>query len=286
MAKKINKKAILDFFEAKLGLDWPIEKYVSVVKGDKEFNIPSLRSVVKGFDAKDGFDIRHADEWTSYEKRKIREAYDKVNFLQAQPKRIVRARGKNLEKLKRAFHGNVPSDDFKVAFVPDLEPDITLPGAKKNIPKIRYLKGGVSIKRKGYERVVIYFDKNGLAVNAEKEIKRAAKEMPGAKLYFIQAGQFETLNGRDITTLTNQVKKWMAQYDGVKPIPRGSGNFGNNPEKHHWSIWMNGLVGYVPLKKQNLIDIQRDISKGMKKNRELRKKRADYINRKGRKGRK
>src|SRR5690606_1677208 len=127
---------------------WTKEKYKSVVGGNRRENIVGLRSIVKGFDKKDGFDLNKGDKWTLAQQRRVREYCRRVEQLAAQPKRIVRARGENLKKLQDAFHGDVPSSKFKVAFVPDTEPKLSMPGAKQVKPKIRVLKEGISIKRK------------------------------------------------------------------------------------------------------------------------------------------
>lgn len=262
---------------------WNLEKYKSLIRGNESLNLPSLRTLVKGFDAKDGYALPNAENWTPKQKRRIRVWYKRIELLQAQPKRIIHAKGDNLNKLHKAFHSGVPSKDLKVAFVPNTRPKLTLESSKVKPPRIRYLKSGVSVKWHDYERILVPFDQKKLALDAQAEIKRVAAQMPGAKLYFIQTGEYQSINGKSLNLVTEQVQKWMAQYDGKKPIPRSSGNYGDNPKSHHWKKWLVGLVGYVFSSNQNITAIARKIKEGRKKNDELRKKRQLYMKRKGKK---
>jgi hypothetical protein len=265
---------------------WNKDKYRAIVAGDKSLGIEGLRSIVKGFDAKDGYSVKDVDSWSAYQKRKVREVFHRIELLQAQPKRMVRARGDNLRKLQDAFHGDIPSKDFKVAFIPDTEPALTMPGAKKHPPKIRMLKEGVSIQRNEYERVFVPFDQKSLAKNAMKEIQRVAAQVPDATLYYVQVGEYQTLNGKSINLVIKQVLNWMQQYDGKKALPQSSGNRGDDPRHHHWKKWLNGLVGYRLPRHVDIRKVAKIIKEGRSKNAALVAKRRLYMKRQSRKGRK
>lgn len=260
-------------------INWTKEKYKIALLGDQ---LPGLRSTIKGFEASDGYDLRRIDDWSALQKRRVRDYYKRVHFLEAQERIIVRPRsGKNLKKLIEAFHGDIPSRNFKVAFVPYTQPK-GLPGAKKRAPKIRYLKQGIAIDAGAYERLFVPFDKVALTEDAESEIQRVLSEMSGAKLFFVQVGEFQTLNGKSAGLLTQQVLKFMHQYDGVKGLPRSSGNYGDAPMHHHWKYWLNGVVGYVFPKKMDINKIQKQISEGMaeaKRRREMQDKKMKSVKR-------
>ena len=246
-----------------------------------------MRSLVKGFEAREGYDLRNIDEWTPQQKRRVREYFERVERLEAQAKLVVRPKSKAaLKKLQDSFHGDVPSKEFKVAYVPYHEPKLTLPGAKKRKPRVRIQKEGVSIQTAQYERVFIPFNQRALAKNARGEIARAAKDIPGASLYFVQVGDNQTIHGQSLGIVTSQILKWMEQYDGVSPLPQGSGNKGDNPRSHHWKYWLNGLVGYVLPRGQDVRKMAQIIRAGRAANEERKRKLRNYMTRKSEKGRK
>lgn len=241
-------------------IKWTSEKYKLALKGD---TLPGLRTVVKGFTAADGYDLRKVEEFTKSQKARIRKYYDYVHQLEAQEKIIVRPRSKtNLEKLKDAFHGDIPHGQFKVAFVPYTTPK-GLPGAKPKHPKIRYLAEGISIDAGAYQRVFVPFDQKALAKNTRSEISRVMNLLGEARLFFIQAGEFQTLRPKEDNDLVETVLRYMNQYDGKKPLPRGTGNVGDDPASHHWKYWLNGVIGYIFPKKIDYMKLARKIDKGM-----------------------
>lgn len=247
--------------------------------------LPGLRRVVKGFMPDDGYDLRHFKDWSSSKKRRVRDYYQRVHLLEAQERIIVRPRSKtNLDKLKDAFHGDIPSKQFKVAFVPYTQPK-GLPGAKPHNPTIKYLKSGISINAGAYERLFVPFDKRALVQDAEGEINRVLKVMNGAKLCFVQTGEFQTLNGESPGILARRVLQYMNLYDGVKKLPSYSGNSGDHPSQHHWKYWLNGVVGFIFPKTLDINKMQKQISQGMIDAKARRKAQTDAIKLKERKDR-
>lgn len=261
---------------------WTPEQYRTIVHGGSFINgkgekqkVIGLRDIANGFDKRDGFD-KPVKQWSKSQRARVRDYFHRVEILQAQEKRIIKPRSEsNLRKLQDAFHGNVPSKDFKVAFIPDTEPVISRPGLKKIKAKVRMLKEGVSIERPGYERIFVPFNRKNLVRNARAEVERCAKLMPTAQLYFVQVGEFQSLTGMTRKLIADQILEWMAKYDGKKPLPSTSGNKGDDPKHHHWRYWLNGLVGYViPKGHRNMLKMARRIKEGREavqdKNREIR----------------
>lgn len=265
---------------------WTVEKYRSALHGDPDNNVSGLRSLARGFSAADGYDLRYIKQWTPSQKRRVRDLFKKVRELEAQPKVIVRPRSKEkLKQLQDSFHGDISSKNLKVAFIPYSDPKVRKPGAKIKKPEVRVLKEGVSIKTPYYERVFIPFNHRRLAVNPEQEIKRAAAQISGAKLYFVQNGNNQSLNGKSLRVITDQIVKWMGQYDGVKQLPRTSGNRGDNPKQHHWRKWLDGLVGYILPRRVDVLKLSRIIKEGREANKAANRKQENFMKRK-RKGRK
>lgn len=248
-------------------IKWTKKHYAIALTGD---TLPGLRSVVKNFEASDGYDIRSFASWSDSKKRRVRDYYARVHLLEAQERYVVRPRNKdNLEALQDAFHGDVGSKMFKVAFVPYTAPK-QMPGAKPIVPEIKYLKRGIVIKTPSYSRNFIPFDKKALVKDAPKEIARVMDEMPQAKLFYIQTGEFQTLNSRSPRSLTELVIRYMGQYDGKTQLPRTSGNVGDSPTHHHWKYWLNGIVGYEFPEDVSEMVLASRIVKGMQDSKDRR----------------
>lgn len=264
---------------------WSNEKYALWVKGDTEYGIPSLRSVMRGFDSRNGFNLKNVDSWTRGQKQKIRNAAKRIDFLQAQDKSIYRPKkGENLKSLQKGFHGSISSKDMKVAFIPTIGGSLTEDKVKPL--KIKYVEGGISVKQGRADRFTIFFDQKRLAEDAAAEVKRAASMVPDARLFFVKAGEFQSLTGKSLVTVTNQIIEWMHMYDGKRALPEHSGNKGDDPKKHHWKIWLEGLIALKFPKAEDRMTMARKIVAGMHRNRELRHERKKFMSREGRKGRK
>lgn len=248
---------------SKRRVQWDTERYKVAVQGDPAQGFPGLRSIGKGFDPSHGYDLRHIDEWSPARKRRVRETYERVHFLLAQKKRIVRPRGKKtLNTLQQAFHGDTSSRGLRVAFIPDLEPE-SLPGAKRKPARVRIRKSGVVIEKGPYSKIAIPFDRVGLARDPRAEVKRALSEHPRARLFFVQAGQFQMANGYTAGTLANRVADLMMRYNGKRPLPAGSGNAGDDPRYHKWDLWLSGAFGYEFPKNVDIAAMARQIGIGM-----------------------
>lgn len=221
---------------------WTKEKYALALQGN---GLPGLRRVVDGFTAKDGYDIRLYDTWTAAQKRRIQKYYGYVRALEAQERHIIFPRSEKIKKtLTDAFHGDIPSKHFKAVFMPYNAPK-TLPGAKPVKPHIKINRIGQIIVKVGRNtRTFTPFDQVHLALYPEEEIDDVYEATPKAKLFFVQVGEYQTVNAKSRGTMKRQILHWMNQYDGVKPLPVGSGNTGDAPELHHYSKWLSGMIAY------------------------------------------
>lgn len=257
---------------------WTRDKYAAVVKGGDEYGIPGgLRSYFDGFERDNGFDLRNVKNWSPYQKKKVRERYHRYKLINGQPKRFVRIRNKrNLKKLQESFHDEIPSNDMRGAFVPDTEPMVS-EGFKKSPMRVKVLKDGISIERPGlYERQFVPFDQKALVKNGREEVSRAASMMKNVSLYFVQVGEFQSLNGMSLNIVTRQVLDWMSQYDGKKALPSGSGNIGDSPKHHHWKYWLKGLVGFTIPKRMSIHDLMKKITHGRRQNDEQKRLRRNF----------
>lgn len=256
-------------------IQWTKEKYALALRGD---TLPGLRRVVRGFTAKDGYDIRSFDTWSNSQKRRIQKYYGYVHDLEAQERRIIYPRNNKIKKtLTDAFHGDIPSKMFKAVFMPYTAPK-GLPGAKSKPPKIKISKTGQIVTDvETYKRIFTPFNQVALAVDPETEVARAFNAAPDAKLFYVQTGQYQSVNAKSKNLMVNQVLKWMAQYDGVKQLPSGSGNRGDAPHLHHYSQWMKGVVAYQFPQDVDIHSLATAIARGREEARRRREVQDKHI---------
>lgn len=202
-----------------------------------------LRSVAEKFKAADGYDLRHIEEWTPAQRARVRKYYHELQRLTAQPRYVFRARNEQHLKQAQRTSGHDTGYKFKVAFVP-YTPEFDKQGKLKP-PQVEFLKEGIRIKQTGYNKLKIPFNKVNLVRNPDKEITRAiAVNAPNAKRFAIDANGNEMRGIYARSFVTEKVVQLMEKYDGIRPLPKGSGNQGNNPKYHKWDQWLDGLVGY------------------------------------------
>lgn len=249
---------------ARVKTKWTPELYARAVKGSDD--VPGLRRVAVGFEAGDGFDLRNPKSWTPSQKKKVRTWYERVESLVAQEKVLSFPRSKAVLKREHArYHGDIPSSKFKAVFVPYTSPK-GLPGEKRRShrPVIKHTVDGDVIRTGGYTRYNYDFDPVELALNPVDEINRLLDAMPDAEYFYIRNGENQTLNvqvGR--AQLGATILKYQHRYDGVNPLPRNSGNYGDSPEEHHWEQWLRGVVGFSVPRGVDVLKLNRQVNQGI-----------------------
>ena len=228
---------------------------------------PGLRGVAKGFSAAEGYNLRDLREgrWTAAQKRKVTMYFHELQQLTAQEKVTVKTRSPKRLAQAQAIGGHDPKYKFKVAFVP---------GSKN--AKVEWTDEGLVIRERGYTKIEAAFNPESLASDPQAEVNRvlAQKRMKRAQRFRIKAGANLIGTLYDGGTVGNAIRKLMAKYDGERPLPRSSGNRGDNPEVHDWRKWLNGVTGYVfPFNA----DKRRPdaATKELERNRELQRRRAN-----------
>ncbi len=217
---------------------WSESKYKEALRGSD--GMPGLRSIVKGFNATDGYDLRH--ELTKSQKARIRKYYAEVSLLEAQPRRIFRTKNKaHLELAQLQNHGKIQRQ-YKVALIHNVEP-VTMPGEPAPAHRLRFNKGVIWDDFGGYAKASTSFNQVALARDPVAEINRALDVLGGAAFFYVQVGEFRTLSGEGREDFIEQVMMWMHQYDGIKQLPKTSGNIGDAPAWHRYDKWLNGVIG-------------------------------------------
>lgn len=240
--------------------------FKTALKGDRRAGVPGLRSIIDGLGAGEGFNLRDIDQWTLKQKRRVRDSFNAVRALEAQPKRIVRPRSKeSIRKFQAVLHPDVKIPGLKVAFYPFVEPR-KLPGAKPVSSRVRLTKSGVKITGGANTRIEQFFDLERLAVDPAAEVKRAVDALgPRVGMLKIQVGEYETLGDITARGMTEKIKGWMMKYNGVTPFTAQDGRkFWDRPEQHHYSRWLKGVVGYTLKKGESRLDLVRKISNGIR----------------------
>jgi len=202
-----------------------------------------LRKYATGFGAKEGYSLKNIDNWTPYQKRKVREYAKEAHELQARSNVVYHTRSKEkLELAQKAGQHSAGHKQFKVAFLP-YTPAKSDPSAK---PVVTVSKTAVKIQAKYYDKVLFPFDKKALVRNAELELARVLVEAgsQGYRHFTIAAGKHQIINIHDPEAFINAALRLMAKYDGYKAIPQRSGNHGDNPKEHHWKMWLEGAIAY------------------------------------------
>lgn len=228
------------------GIKRTAEFYLRAVKGssDKHGKLQyGLRDVASGFSAKDGYRLDNVANWTPAQKAKVTRYFHELDRLTAQPRYVYKARSKAMLEKVQAVTGHDKGFKFKVAFVPHV-PKRDKKG-RETKPRVDLAKtGAVRIRERYYTKSIVALDQRRLARDAKAEVKRAIDTVPNAKRFTIQAGTNEMPGLYDRPFISERVIRLMNLYDGRKSLPKGSGNAGDSPKHHKWTLWLNGLVAY------------------------------------------
>lgn len=268
-------------------LSWSEKHYKAVVIGNHGSDIIGLREIYTGFEAKDGYNLSNFKNWTALQKRKVRELFRRANNLQAQAKVPRKLKGKALKEAQKAHHGNIPSRNMKVAFVPAIDPQLEIDKHNDGWNE-EYFGWGMYQDYPNYRRWLVYFNQKMLAKDTYAEVKRCADLIPKCTLYFIQMGEFQSVavKSTGIKELARMIDIYIHRYDGRKPLPASSGNRGDDPSSHKWNKWLVGLVGYEMRENLDFKMLAKRIEKGRKKAQDNKKERDNYMRRVARKPRK
>jgi len=255
---------------------WSYERYALALQGHED--IPSLRKAVSGFEPGDGYDLRKFGEWSPARKARVRDYYDRIVHMLAQPRTIIRPRStKTKDALQTAYHGEYASKSFKQVFIPYVPPI----GHDGEILKerITYSQHGIEIHQGEGSRITYLFDQYALAADTDAEVRRAVEylEKKGASLFYVQCGMFQTLNGATGGIIKEKVLKWVSQYDGVKPLVKGR-HRGDSPQAHYYGDWLRGISGFK-IGTDSMQEMQKKIREGMSaaKERNNESKRSSVI---------
>lgn len=224
------------------------EFYLRALRGtqdkDGEMLSPGLRDVASGFDAKHGYRLADFDEWTPAQKAKITKYHNELQRMTAQPWTIHHERSSTKREKMNEVLGYDTGYKFKVVILPYVK-KVDKRGREVK-PKVSLTKqGAVRVGNKWYNKVSVQLNQVALARNSKAEVARVLEAVPDAQRFTILTNPHNEMPGLyDRSLIADRVRQLMLKYDGIKPLPRGSGNAGDSPKHHKWTLWMHGLVGY------------------------------------------
>lgn len=211
---------------------------------DEQGEIRSLKPA-KGFEAKDGYDLRKINEWTPAQKRKITRYYKELDDLTSRPFHPFAPRSKSHLKISQKYSQHRSGfPKFKVAFIPT-DGSVT--------PKVKFTKKGeMRVIQKGVEKQAFFLSLNTLLTDP-KGAMDSITQATGFDTFTIMAGTHEifSLLG-DSATIADEIAKKQKKYD-------------NHRE------WLHGVIGYKFKKEDQLIDY---VNERRRKSNELKKERA------------
>jgi hypothetical protein len=196
-----------------------------------------------GFEARDGFDLRYVDQWTTAQKAEVTKLYNQVDKLMARPFQVVRSRKpENLRRVQEAAQHITHPKKLKVAFVP-----VARPGEQAEVkispPTKAYPKGRVVIRERGVTRTPVTFEDVGfdfddLEENTAGTVRELIAQYPG-KLYVPLAGEYET-KGQATSPegLAAALRKLMNLYGSE------AGYDEDDTNSHHYKNWLFGVAVY------------------------------------------
>lgn len=216
------------------------QEYIAAVKAlrhgfDDPITGESTGKVATGFEARDGYDIRHFDSWTPAQKAQVTKLYNLVDHLTARPFYVYRGRKpENIRLMQEvAQHEQFPKQ-LKVAF---------LPSPAKIKPKIRITKSRqVVIKQGRITRRAISLEQAGLtpedfAIDPRGATVEAINQLETGKAYQIRAGKYLIKAAYSAKILPREVAKLVQKYgaDSYDASDSNSSYFGN---------WLGGFEVY------------------------------------------
>jgi len=232
---------------------------------------PGLRKVAKGFTAAEGYNLRDLKEgrWTPAMKRKVSMYFHELQLLTGQEKIIIKTKSPKRLLYAQMIGGHDPKYKFKVAFVPGTK-DASVEWEKD---------GSFTVRENDYRKKTELFDHEALADSPDDEVARLLESpsLKKAKRFkiVVEENVFSPAGGLlDRGNVAAAIRKLMAQYDGKRALPRGSGNIGDDPAAHHYSQWLNGLMGYTFRFDPNKITPEKALRE-LERNRDLQRRKSN-----------
>jgi len=185
--------------------------------------------IARGFEAKDGFDLRHIDQLSAADKAYITRTFKAVQKLSAQPYQEYRGRKpENLQRVQEAMHGELKTPpELVVAFVPVARPD--------ERAEIKILKDRVEVVERDIKRTptrwgdVINpatgkaFTLKAVADDPKAAVRALAEATGGDRFQFMAAkspmfGRTFTAKGleEEIENLQKQYPRWAQFLIGIQ----------------------------------------------------------------------
>lgn len=208
--------------------------------------------ITTGFEAKDGYDLRNVNNWSSAMKAKVTKYFKAVDELTSRPFYPFKPRKEEHLKTAQKFSQHEKHlPNLKVAFVPT-------GGEAEPIIKFNK-KGEMRVRIGGTVRMPVFISNQDLMFNMEDAVRGAVKHLPFAELFTVQAGKWEISNPMDLESVIEDIEQRQIKYSDIT-------------SNHYWGNWLHGVIAYS-------FDTDEDISYYFgefdRKRRELKRKRKN-----------
>jgi len=178
--------------------------------------------IARGFEARDGYDMRDVDSWTPQQKQKLSRVYNQIKQLTERPYYIYRGRKKeNIERLQEATSPHGYPAEVDIAFIP-----VARPGEK---PEIKFTTTDivdeddkpqtietVEIIERDVTRKPIYWEDVGVSEKLLREHPREAvlkmHKAIGAKEYSPMSGAHSQPESYSVNALVREIRDLQFGY--------------------------------------------------------------------------
>ncbi len=203
---------VFDFDKARVAIAEMARQKIST-KEYKEL-AKKLRSDFRGFEARDGFDLRQPNTWTPAQKAKVTRKVKVINILQTRDN--VKLYSPRIESRKRKLQAESQYEhyekDAKFIYFP-VKPDADV--------KITYSKA----KKKKHRPIIhvdkvrvepIFFNKKAFLKDPDKELRRVLDTEPDAVQYEFMAGDYLSDRTYVREGIIKKLAALRAQYENYK----------------------------------------------------------------------
>lgn len=188
--------------------------------------VKQLRRFAKGFDAKNGYDLRHVDQWSKHQKAKARKYYRELHAYMSRANYIYRPRRK--DRLKKAIrYGQMePLPGWKAALIPTPAPDKT---------RVKVSRAGRMSLNVAGVRIMEYFfnidhflhDPDAALSNVKNQFETI--DVPNVTGYQTMVGKHVVADIRDLDDTLDRIAGWIDN-----PKYQAGGH-------HYWKDWLKGI---------------------------------------------
>lgn len=212
----------------------------------------------RGFNTKDGYDLRKFETFSSAKKKIINEYYDAIQQLTSRAVYVYAPRSKKNQKIARESMGLGHLKKIDRAYI-QVPTHIDKKGESvPTKPKIKIQRDALKIDFKGFARDVILFTDYGYTV---EEIAENPAEIIDDIVSELDYNQYAVIAG--LHEVGKGAPKMMSKNNISKKVSELINQYSKDDD-HHWSNWLFGVIGYRFHPRQDVINYVNTIAEQSK----------------------